>query len=160
MNRVDKLLADSGVKELFFRMDELEKDRIYCKHGIEHALDVARIGYLMILEKQLPIEKELFYVTAILHDLGRVAQYENGASHHEAGVEVAKEILGRLDFSQDEIGLITSAIATHRHGPQEPSYQLAFVLYKADKLSRNCFCCQAVDTCYWKEDARNASILY
>jgi len=54
---------------------------------------VARISYLMILEKRLPVSKDIIYATALLHDLGRADQYEKGISHEEAGAILAEEIL-------------------------------------------------------------------
>ena len=62
------------------RINAKERDRKFCLHGIEHSLDTARIGYISILENGLPIDKELFYAAALLHDTGRYS----GMPHHEA----------------------------------------------------------------------------
>ena len=35
------------------RIEELERDRIYCGHGLGHLLDVARIAYIYNLEENL-----------------------------------------------------------------------------------------------------------
>lgn len=43
---------------------------------MEHFLSVARISYLMVLEKNLDIPKDIIYATAFLHDMGRADQYE------------------------------------------------------------------------------------
>ena len=37
----------------FQRIQEWEKDRIYCRHGMEHFLDTARIAYIRSLEDRL-----------------------------------------------------------------------------------------------------------
>ena len=58
-----------------------ELNRKFCCHNIEHSLDVARIGYIMILEQNLNIDKELFYAAALLHDAGRYS----GTPHNESG---------------------------------------------------------------------------
>ncbi len=158
MKRFKQLLQDEELLQLWQRMEELEKERIYCRHGLSHALDVARIGYIIILEEQYGISKEIFYTTALLHDLGRVLQYEKGISHHEAGVQIAREYLVRHGFKENEIELICDAISSHKHGPEHSAYQLADVLYRGDKLSRNCFACKAQDTCYWAQEKRNQTI--
>ncbi len=158
MNRFKQLLIDKDLSAYWKQMDQLEQERIYCRHGLTHALDVARIGYILILEEQKAISKELFYTTALLHDLGRIKQYENGVSHHEAGVKIACEFLEKYGYTVDEIALICDAISSHKHGPDEEAYVLADVLYRADKLSRNCFACQAQDTCYWAQEKRNQTI--
>ena len=38
---------------------EKEKSRIFCKHDLQHSLDVARIAYILNLEADLKIEKEI-----------------------------------------------------------------------------------------------------
>jgi len=30
----------------------------------------------------------------------------------------------------------------------------------ADKLSRNCFLCNAIDKCYWKDEEKNMDVKY
>ena len=87
MEYVEKLSGDREYRQLLERLKELEKDRIYCHHGIGHLLDVARIAYIENLEAQLGLEKEDIYIAALLHDLGRVDEYESGIGHHIAGRE-------------------------------------------------------------------------
>ena len=82
MEYVEKLSGDREYRQLLERLKELEKDRIYCHHGIGHLLDVARIAYIENLETQLGLEKEDIYIAALLHDLGRVDEYESGIGHH------------------------------------------------------------------------------
>ena len=43
------------------RLQELEKNRSFCRHQINHYLDVARIAYILNLEGQLGISRELIY---------------------------------------------------------------------------------------------------
>ena len=50
MEYVEKLSGDREYRQLLERLKELEKDRIYCHHGIGHLLDVARIAYIENLE--------------------------------------------------------------------------------------------------------------
>ena len=161
MDRFNQLLHDNEVIACYKRLDLLEQNRIYCRHGLCHALDVARIGYIMMLEAEdVPVSKELFYVMALLHDLGRVAQYEQGTPHHEAGVRLAEHLLSKYAFAEEEKTAVCEAIAGHndKAGDNITCDNMSGVaeyLYLADKRSRNCFCCAAVDSCNWSEEKKN-----
>ena len=54
-------------------------------------------------------------------------------------------------FLPDYSGLVTDTETTNNN--------LEYVLYKADKLSRNCFACKMYDACYWTEETKNHTIL-
>ena len=43
------------------RIEQLEQQRIFCRHGLEHLLDVARIAWILTMEDQLPLDKEIVY---------------------------------------------------------------------------------------------------
>lgn len=145
MEIVDRLLKNNKYIECLNYINELEKNRIYCKHNINHLVNVARIAYIIVLENNLNISKEIIYVTALLHDIGRWRQYLYNEDHALASAEIANNILNDLNFNGD-INTITLAIKEHRkelaHGNQ-----LSNVLYKSDKLSRLCFICNAQNTC-------------
>lgn len=160
MKRIDDILANATFREHLDRINEAETDRIYCLHGIEHLLDVARISYIVNLEEGLGFEKEVVYAMALLHDIGRNLEYQQGMSHHEAGGDIAYEILKNTGFDEEECQMICQAIKNHkelRTGEDEKS--LNNLLYKADKLSRNCFSCKVYDSCYWEESKKNKGII-
>lgn len=158
MERINQIMAHpffvSGQK----RIEELEVDRVFCRHGLSHSLDVARILYIKALENEYRIPKDILYAVALLHDIGRVAEYETKASHHEAGAKLARTILEDCGYTKEECDLITEAIASHKepHGKTI----LCKLLYEADKLSRNCFQCKAASQCYWSEEKKNREIRY
>lgn len=158
LKRFHALMADAALLRLFSRLDELEQDRIFCKHGLRHCLDVARIGYILLLEEGRPFDKEIFYAAALLHDLGRVAQYEQDVPHHQAGKDLAALFLEKHGFSQAEKNIICEAIGVHRHGTEPKRTSLAEYLQRADKLSRNCFMCSASDRCNWRDEEKNTRI--
>ena len=133
-------------------IDDAEKERIFCRHNLEHALDVARIGYIMILENGLDISKELFYAAALLHDAGRYS----GKKHNESGAELALSIMPECGFTKDEAKLVSDAILAHR--TDYSSGEFSKVLYEADKKSRICFMCKAQSECYWENEKRNLEI--
>ena len=159
MERIDRILTNLTYKEKQKKLNECEKNRIYCKHGMDHALNVARIMYIKVLEQQLPFEKEHIYAAALLHDLGRADQYVYGTPHHQAGTYLAEKILTECGFSADEIKIITEAIGEHRRNAQQFG-SFSTLLYEADKLSRDCYRCEAYDTCNWKEEKKNHTIIY
>lgn len=149
MLRCEKIYNHPLYKECLERINEKEKGRRFCLHGLEHSLDTARIGYIRILENDLKIDKELFYAAALLHDSGRYS----GKPHHEASAELALKIMPECGFTDAETDEVRRAILCHRTG-QDASL-LSSVLYDADKRSRLCFCCDAADDCYWPEEKRN-----
>ena len=75
------------------RLEELEKDRVFCRHQMNHLLDVARIAYILDLKMNLGIGQDLIYTAALLHDIGKCRQYEEGIPHVIAGAGIAGQIL-------------------------------------------------------------------
>lgn len=43
MKRIDQILSHPVFREQFSLLQEAEKDRIFCRHTMEHFLDVARL---------------------------------------------------------------------------------------------------------------------
>lgn len=150
-----------------------ESDRIFCRHTFEHFMDVARIAYIISMEQDFKLSKEVIYAAALLHDIGRARQYEDGTPHDVAGAEIADKILSDSGFSSDERDIITSAIRSHRNSVHEGDIHksdrsteyteytqniLAAIIYKADKASRQCFRCSAQKECNWNIEKRNIEI--
>ena len=155
--------------EIWLRcMEEIELaeiDRIYCKHDFVHLIDVARLAHIYSLEDGLQIDKDLIYAAALLHDIGRSEEYTDGIPHDEAGARIAKEILKRSSYSDEEREAIISAVHGHRgHSESEETGgligRLAYVIKRADKESRLCLSCDARDTCKWPDDKKNLNIKY
>lgn len=116
----------------------------FCRHGIDHLLDVARIMWIKNLEEQLEFDREVIYATALLHDIGKDEQYESGISHDVASERVADAILGGMPddvaFEPADAAAIKTAILGHRK-LRVNSQPLERLLYAADKASRACFAC-------------------
>ena len=160
MKKVDKIINDAEFRRISVMIKEREFDRVFCRHSLGHALSVARIARIICLEEGLDLDNEKLYAAALLHDIGRYSSYEEeGMSHHEAGALVAAPILERAGFGKKAVKEICDAIKLHKNKSDEDG-SLAEVLYRADKLSRNCFMCDAREECYWSEDRKNKSILY
>lgn len=160
MDRIKKILEHKVFIEYNREIAKKEKDRIFCLHGLSHGIDVARISYIINLEEKLNYKKDVIYAMALLHDLGRVREYSGGEDHHKAGKEIARLILCDADFSEDEITEIAEAIECHKYGNKYGTKDLKYILYKADKLSRNCFACRAYEECYWEPDKKNETIIF
>ena len=155
MENVNKILNHPKYKKLLVELNDLEKHREFCNHTLEHFLDVARISYITILEKGLNYSKEVVYTIALLHDIGRVLEYNNGIDHHKGSAIIAKDLLEETTFTKEEKELIIKAIKNHR---KECEDELSKIIYKSDKLSRNCFNCKAYSKCYWDKEKKNKGI--
>lgn len=171
MKNTKKLLKDIRYNEYIKSLEVLEGDRIFCKHNLQHFLDVARICYIHSLEKNLKISKDLIYFTALLHDIGRVEQYEKGIDHNQASREIAKKFLEKTTFSQVERELILATISNHSSNcknscaegitlfsEEEKTFIGIFKL--SDNQSRSCFTCHAYNKCNWTKDRKNETIEY
>ncbi len=161
MPRVDAIWASALYQENLKRLVELECDRAYCRHGLEHLLDVARIMWIRCLEEGLGLDREIVYAAALLHDIGKAEQYVRGIPHDAAGERIARAVLEGLPresgFSRREIDEICAAIAGHRRA-RTGAATLERLLFDADKVSRACFACAAADTCNWSDSKKNLSI--
>lgn len=158
MRKIDNILNNLTFKTYMQDIERAEKTRKFCLHGLSHCLDVARIGYIINLEEKLGYEKETIYAAALLHDIGRRSEYQNGTPHHEAGALIALDILREIGYDREEAEIIADAISHHKTVCVEKK-DLRYVLYKADKLSRNCFNCPVSDECYWKKELKNKTIV-
>lgn len=158
MERIDKIISSKKFLNAIAETKKAEHGRIYCLHGLEHAVDTARICYILNLEGGLNIKKDIIYAAALLHDTGRYRQYCDGTSHQKASIEIASELLPECGFDDNEISEIITAIDTHRHG--KTRNKLGELLQRADNMSRLCFYCEARDTCKWSTDEMNMTINY
>lgn len=160
MERFHHLLSMPEYREAQEQIDSLEKTRIYCGHSRNHCMDVARIAYILVLEEQLSISKEMTYTTAFLHDIGRANEYLGQCSHESGSVLMALKLLPKCGFNDEEIHQISDAIANHRQCGMQEEKTLAHILYRADKLSRDCADCNASATCKWTDGEKNDVIQY
>lgn len=161
MDRVHRIQEHSQYQELWKRIQQEEQDRIFCRHTMEHFLDVARLMYIYNLENGTNIPKDVIYATALLHDIGRYEQIRNGTPHDIAGAGIAQEIMKDCGFTADEIQTVRNAILGHRDSASmESKERLTEYLYRADKKSRNCFACPAQEACNWPEEKKNLWIDY
>lgn len=160
MKRIQAVYSHPLYQEQFALLTNAEKDRIFCRHTMEHFLDVSRLMYLYNLEEHAGLDKELIYAAALLHDIGRYEQIALGTPHDIASARMAQQILSATGFTDPEIHQIQDAILHHRGNKTTGETPLARYLYRADKQSRNCFCCPAGSECNWPESKKNLEIDY
>ena len=160
MERVNRILKHPEFIDCMKQNEMAEADRCFCHHDMEHLCAVARIAMLLNLEEKAELAKDIIYGAAFLHDCGRFLQYNRGIPHDVAGVEIAERILPQCGYTTEEMECITTAIASHRNTSENSRKSvLADILFRADKMSRNCSFCKAYEECNWPEDLKNAEFL-
>ena len=161
MDRVNAIWKHPLYQKYYARIEELEQNRVFCRHQMPHLLDVARIAYIRNLEDDMGFAKDVVYAASVLHDIGKALQYEARIPHELAGVDIAEQILADLPaeaaYTTDEKRMILTAIKGHRRLREDPE-PLEKLLYESDKASRMCFACPAEAQCDWSREKKNMEI--
>lgn len=160
MERIDRILNSDLFKYYVSQNEKEEENRRFCRHDMGHAMDVSRIAWILNLEEEAGLSKDLVYATALLHDIGRHLQYRDGTPHEKASAALAEDILEECGFEREECRKILDAIASHRDANAAKAKDLSGIIYRADKLSRPCFACKMEKECNWKQDKKNMTIVY
>lgn len=159
MERIQAIIKHPLYKEHTGKIKEWEKDRPFCRHDSAHFLNVARLAMIIKLKEQLDISEELIYAAALLHDIGRHIQYETGEDHAAASGRLAYPILKAAGYSDRETDMVVEAIISHRNEKVKEEKNLKGLLYRADKLSRECYFCEVSQMCRWKEGKKNKELI-
>jgi putative nucleotidyltransferase with HDIG domain len=157
LETANKILENATFRQKLDELEVLEKERIFCGHGLEHLLAVARMTMLICMERGISAEADIVYSAALLHDIGRVEEYTLGLPHEKSGAETARQILSETGCGREKTEKIIGMILSHRSG-RECSDTLEAVFYEADKKSRMCSFCKAQDECNWPYEKRNYNI--
>lgn len=173
LERVQLILQDPFFQECLARNKTRETARVFCRHDYQHAADVARIAYILVLEsgelgrfmelyglKGYPAVREVVYAAGLLHDIARWLQYDNGDDHALAGARLAGPLLAGAGFGKVDRELICEAIAEHRTSAVKKTW-LGTILSRADDLSRPCPQCGVKSECRkFSSAAAGAALLY
>lgn len=153
MERLHRIWISPLYQNYLSKIEEREKERLFCKHDFSHCLEVARLSWIFTLEQGVVYTKDLVYAAAFLHDIGRWMEYDDHTKcHGYASAELAESILTEAGYSVYEKKLIKDAVREHRQGEEELfSSPLSVFLWKADKYSRLCFQCDFYKLCYKSE---------
>ncbi len=157
VQRIKRILQHQFFQVCLSFNQEREQNRYFCRHDLQHLLDVARICYILVLEEGALESiitgntarqkiKEVVYAAALTHDMGRWVQYDTGEDHALVGAGFAEEVLKETGFCRTEIEVITGAVSSHRSGATSGGV-LGQYLRRADDLSRPCWQCEARDAC-------------
>ena len=173
MVRINQIINHPLYVEYLRKIKEHEKDRIFCKHDMNHFLDVCRIAENLYLRYCLNVQdgentdvdgiysdsiKEYIYAVGVLHDIGRWQEYEEEIRHEIASATLAKPILIDCGFEEQEIREILLAISNHRNKNVKDESTLSGWIYQADKKSRSCFSCEAEGMCDWSKEKKNMKL--
>lgn len=169
MQEIQYIRSHPLYRKCYARLQKDEEGRIFCCHTMEHFVDVARIAWILNLEQSMGIRKPVIYGMALLHDIGKYRQYEEGYPHEKASAEIAEVLLKELpksSFTEEEVYAILHAIQNHRVQKKEwtnkeemnLSEMLEWLLYTADKKSRACYSCAAEKECNWAMEKKNMEI--
>lgn len=159
MQRIWRIFNHPEYKKSMDAIRILEKGRIFCRHGMEHLLDVARIAYITNLEENLGFSKDVIYAAGLLHDVGKYLQYEHGTPHHVTSAEIGHQILMDAGYTMEECEAVCDAIFTHRDEEAAAGKNLNRILYQADKLSRACYACAVSEECNWSEEKKTPGVI-
>lgn len=161
MDRINRILEHPVFIDCIKQNEMAEAKRSFCHHDMEHLCAVARIAMLLNLEEKTGLEKDIVYGAALLHDCGRYKQYLEGIPHDEAGAEITLQILPECGYDEEEINIIIQAISSHRGSVQKDrDNALADILYRADKMSRNCRFCKVYAECNWSEELKGQRFVF
>lgn len=153
----NKILCDTEYQKLVSLLSALEKERVFCRHDMEHFLNVARICCLICEKKKISFNPDIIYSAALLHDIGRTVEYTGGESHHIAGKSISERILKKTGCSEEFRQTVIELIVDHRKYDTE-DLSLKSIFSLADKKSRLCFMCEARSECYWPDEKKNMNI--
>lgn len=156
-----RILENKEYKFYIEKINELEKDRIYCGHGLNHFFTVAKICIVLARECGIDVDEDIVYGAALLHDLGR---YDINTDNHEVvSCKLAEKILPECGYEPIKILEIVDLITSHRGRyfiseilqlRKTKQLDLKECFKVADQISRKCFECRAIDSCKWKEEEK------
>ena len=158
---IDKILSDDRFVDKLNTIDNIEANRFYCKHNLSHSQEVVRILTALSKERRLDDYEELSSIMGYLHDIGRA---DSEGAHNKCSSAFARVLLEEYGLSDDYINIVCYAIDNHSgRMPLNDIYKYiqentiedrledtwAKLLRIADQLSRDCYQCNASDSCRW-----------
>ena len=158
MDKINQILQHTLFQQYMNANAQKETERIFCRHNMPHVLDVARIAYILNVEEDYGLSKDLIYGAALLHDIGRHVQYETGEKHAFVSARLAESILVDCGFVEEDRAAIVSAIYTHSDKEIIQEKTLNGLIARADQLSRACYVCPATEQCNWSAERKNNTL--
>ncbi len=127
----EEIKQNESVRTYISQADASLKALGYTEHSFAHVTLVAvKAGYIL---ETLGFDErtvELAKIAGYLHDIGNLV---NRVDHSQSGAVMAFRILDNLNFSPEEIAVITTAIGNHDEGTGVAVNPVAAALIIADK---------------------------
>jgi uncharacterized protein len=102
-------------------------------HGLDHIQRV--VSLCEVIGREENADMTVLLPAAILHDIARPIETQEGVPHEEAGAQMAERYLRSIAYDEETIRNITHAIRTHRYrSVRKPETLEARILSDADKL--------------------------
>ena len=102
-------------------------------HGLDHIQRV--VSLCEVIGKEENADMMVLLPAALLHDIARPIETQEGVPHEEAGARIAERYLRSIAYDEENIRKITHAIRTHRYRSiRKPETLEARILSDADKL--------------------------
>jgi uncharacterized protein len=122
-------------KEMYF---QIEKYMLSCMNdGAHDRQHIYRVLYFALdIAGDYTIDIDVLITAALLHDIGRDAQYQNPALDHAAvGADMAYDFLRTIGWPENTANHVKVCISTHRYRNNTLPISLeAKILFDADKL--------------------------
>lgn len=116
----------------------IEEYMLSCmKDGAHDSQHIYRVLYQALdIAKDYDVDKEVLIAAALLHDIGRDAQFRDPQVDHAAvGSDMAYDFLSGLGWIEDKAQHVKACIASHRFRAESPPASIeAKILYDSDKL--------------------------
>ncbi len=94
------------------------------------------VNHSLKLGKLLKADLEVLELAAYLHDIASISNANYVKKHHTHGAQMAKQILGKLNYPENKINQVAKCILTHRGSVKTRRDTLeAKILASADAMS-------------------------
>lgn len=130
----DLVMEDPRIKEVYdYAKAEYDKANL-AQHNFEHVIrDLYRV--LIIADTERGVNFIILIPAVLLHDIGATTgDYKN---HEEAGIPIARSILLKFGYLQEEVEKICHCILVHKGRGMMPETLEAKILYDADVLEKS-----------------------
>jgi len=122
-------------KEMYLKIEEY---MLSCMNdGAHDRQHIYRVLYFALdLACEFTLDKDVLIAAALLHDIGRDAQFKNPECDHAiVGADMAYDYLLKISWDKNKAAHVKSCIATHRYRNSNlPDSIEAKILFDADKL--------------------------
>ncbi len=126
-----EIKQDTAIQTYITQADASLQALGFTEHSFPHVTRVAETSAYILETLGYPNNTvELAKIAAYLHDIGNLV---NRSEHSQSGAVMAFRILDKMNFTPQDIAVITTAIGNHDEGTGVPVNEVAAALILADK---------------------------